>query len=417
MPIILNALITNDATVLGLLAITLALIFYTSSLGGFWKKFYGVVPSLLLCYFIPSLYNSFGLIDGEKSQLYTVASRYLLPVSLVLLTLSIDFPGLKKLGPKALIMFLAGTFGVVLGGPVAILIFKAIAPETVGGGDGQEAVWRGMTTIAGSWIGGAANQAAMKSVFNVGDKVFSAMIAVDVIVANIWMAILLIGAGKAARIDKWLKADSSSIDMLRKKMEAFQEKNAVIPTTTQLMLIVGIGLGAVGLSHFLADVIAPWIKENAPYLEQFSLTSTFFWMVVFATTIGMLLSLTKARNLEGAGASKIGSVLIYILVATVGMKMDIKAIFANPMLFAVGGVWMLIHAAIMIVTAKIVKAPLFFMAVGSQANIGGAASAPIVASAFSPVLAPVGVLLAVLGYALGTYGAYICGLLMQWVSN
>lgn len=415
MPFLLNALITNDAVVLGLLAITIALVFYTSSLGGFWKKFYGVVPSILLCYFIPSLYNSFGLIDGEQSQLYTVASRYLLPVSLVLLTLSIDFPGLKRLGPKALIMFLAGTFGIMLGGPLAILVFKAISPDAVGG-EGADAAWRGMTTIAGSWIGGAANQAAMKSVFDVGDKVFSAMIAVDVIVANIWMACLLIGAGKAAKIDRWLKADSSAIASLQQKMENFRDKTAVIPTTTQLMVITGIGLGAVGLSHFIADWIAPLIKEKAPYLEQFSLTSTFFWMVVLATTFGLLLSTTKARNLEGAGAGKIGSVLIYILVATVGMKMDIMAIFDNPMLFAVGAVWMIFHAATMIITAKIIRAPFFFMAVGSQANVGGAASAPIVASAFSPVLAPVGVLLAVLGYALGTYGAYICGLLMQWVS-
>ncbi len=415
MGILSDALITNDAVVLGLLAVTLGLIFYTSSLGGFWKKFYGVVPSLLLCYFIPSLYNSFGLIDGEKSQLYTIASRYLLPVSLVLLTISIDFPGLKRLGPKALIMFLAGTAGVVLGGPLAIMVFKVLSPEAVGG-EGQDAAWRGMTTIAGSWIGGAANQAAMKSVFDVGDKVFSAMIAVDVIVANIWMAFLLIGAGKVNKLDKWLKADSSVIDNLRKKMEDFQLKTAVVPTTTQLMYIVAIGFGAVGLSHLLADFIAPLIQEKAPFLEQFSLTSTFFWMVVIATTIGLVLSTTKARNLEGAGASKIGSVLIYILVATVGMKMDITAILDNPMLFAVGGVWMMFHIIIMLATAKIIRAPFFFVAVGSQANIGGAASAPIVASAFSPVLAPVGVLLAVLGYALGTYGAYICGLLMQWVS-
>ncbi len=410
---LLNAYITNDAVILGLLITILAVIFYTSaSEHPFFKKFYKVVPSLLLCYFIPSLLNSAGIIDGEQSQLYAIVSRYILPVSLVLLTISIDFSGLKKLGPKAIIMFLAGTIGIILGGPLAVLVFSYIAPEVVGGA-GPDAVWRGLTTIAGSWIGGSANQTAMKEVFEVGDKVFSAMIAIDVIVANIWMALLLLGTGIAPTLDKWLKADASAIETLKGKMEAFQNSIAMIPSTTDLMKICGVGFGVMGLSHFLADLIAPAIATHAPYLEQFSLTSVFFWIVVLATTFGMLLALTPVRNLEGVGASKVGSVMLYVLVATVGMKMDVTAILEYKGLFLVGLLWMFFHVIIMIGVAKLIKAPFFFVAVGSQANVGGAASAPIVASAFSPSLAPVGVLLAVLGYALGTYGAYICGLMMQ----
>ena len=414
--LLLDALITNDAVVLGLLMVLLGFIFFTTSSGHrFWLKFYTVVPSLLLCYFIPSLFNSAGIIDGEKSQLYTVVSRYILPVSLVLLTISIDFPALKKLGPKAVIVFLAGSLGIVIGGPIAILVFSVFAPDVVGGA-GPDAVWRGLTTIAGSWIGGSANQTAMKEVFNVGDKVFSAMIAVDVIVANIWTACLLYGAGIAPKLDKKLNADASSIEELKLKMEEFQRRNSRIPTTADLMKICGVGFGVMGLSHWLADMIAPAIKEHAPFLEQFSLTSVFFWIVVIATTVGLLLSFTRARYLEGVGASKVGSVLLYVLVATVGMKMDILAIFENPGLFLVGVIWMMVHVITMLVVAKLIKAPFFFVAVGSQANVGGAASAPIVASAFSPALAPVGVLLAVLGYALGTYGGYICGLMMQAVA-
>ncbi|HMP94061.1 MAG TPA: DUF819 family protein, partial [Phnomibacter sp.] len=176
--------------------------------------------------------------------------------------------------------------------------------------------------------------------------------------------------------------------------------------------------GVTGLSHLLADYLGPAIGHSAPYLKQFSLDSVFFWIVVLATTFGLLLSLKpQVRQLEGVGASKLGSVLLYILVATVGMKMDILAILKNPWLFAVGLLWMAFHVLIMLVIARLIKAPFFFVAVGSQANVGGAASAPIVASAFSPALAPVGVLLAVLGYALGTYGAYICGIIMQWVAG
>jgi uncharacterized membrane protein len=151
-------------------------------------------------------------------------------------------------------------------------------------------------------------------------------------------------------------------------------------------------------------------------LDRFSLTSGFFWIVVVATTLGLILSFTPAKKLEGVGASKIGSVLLYFLVATIGMHMDVLAIRDNPMLFLVGIVWMLVHVSILLGVAKIIRAPFFFVAVGSQANVGGAASAPIVASAFHPSLAPVGVLLAVLGYALGTYGAWLCGILMQTVA-
>lgn len=410
-------LITNDAVVLGMLFLILAFVFYTSASNTRgWKKFYSIVPSMLLCYFLPSLLNSFGIIDGEKSQLYPVMSRYLLPVSLVLLTLSIDFGALKKLGPKAVIMFLAGSVGVMLGGPLAILICKHITPE-VFATTGPDAVWRGMTAIAGSWIGGSANQAAMKELFGVSDSLFSAMITLDVIVAYVWMAILLYGAGKAPAIDKLLKADASAIDELKTKMESFQQSIRRIPTTTDLILICGVGVGAMGLAHFGADIIAPFIATHAPQLERFSLTSPFFWLIVITTTIGMVLATTKVRKLEGAGASNIGTLLLYLLIATLGMKMDITGLFKTPGLILVCAVWMLFHIIIMLVVAKLIKAPFFFVAVGSQANIGGPASAPVVASAFSPALAPVGVLLAVLGYAIGTYAAYICGLMMQWASG
>jgi uncharacterized membrane protein len=411
-----EALISNDAIIMGILMIMLAFIFKTSSSKNpFWQKFYKVIPMLLLCYFLPSLLTTLGIVDPEESQLYFVASRYLLPASLVLLTLSIDLKEVFKLGPKALIMFLTGTFGVIIGGPLAIMMVSAFSPETIGGA-GPEAVWRGMTTIAGSWIGGGANQAAMYEIFKPSDKLYSIMITVDVIVAEIWMAFLLIGVGKTKSIDRFFKADASSVIRLQEKMHEFSQRIARIPSLTDIMMILGVGIGVTGLCHLLADNIAPFIMENAPILERFSLTSNFFWLIVLATSIGLGMSFTKMRNLEGAGASRVGSVFIYILVATIGMKMDILKIFDNPGLFVVGGIWMLIHIILLIIVAKIIKAPYFFLAVGSKANIGGAASAPVIAAAFHPSLAPVGVLLAVLGYSLGTYGAWLCGILMQIVA-
>ncbi|WP_372774157.1 DUF819 domain-containing protein [Mangrovibacterium sp.] len=412
-----GALIQSDAVTLGIIIMLLAGIFYTSnSSNPIFTKFFKVVPMLLLCYFLPSLLTTFGIVDGENSNLYYVASRYLLPASLVLLTLSINLKEVFKLGNKALIMFITGTAGVVAGGPLAILIASAINPELIGGA-GPDAVWRGMTTIAGSWIGGGANQAAMYEIFQPSDHLYSVMITVDVLVAEVWMAFLLIGVGKSHRIDRFLKADASSVERLQTKMHDFSQRIARIPSTTDLMVILAIGLGVTGLAHWFADTIVPIIEVHAPFLDKFSLTSRFFWLIILATTVGIGLSFTKLRNYEGAGASKVGTLFIYVLVATIGMKMDITKIFDNIGLFAVGGIWMAIHVGLMILVAKLIKAPFFFLAVGSKANIGGAASAPVVAAAFHPSLAPVGVLLAVLGYALGTYGAYICGLLMQLVSK
>ena len=408
--------ITDDAAILGLLAITLGAVFYTTqSEHPGWRRFYRYVPSLLLCYFIPSLYNTFGLIDAEQSRLYFVASRYLLPAVLVLLTISIDLPAILRLGPKALIMFLTGTVGVILGGPIAILVMSLVSPETVGGA-GPDAVWRGLATIAGSWIGGGANQAAMKEVFEVGDDVFAAMVAVDVLVANLWMAVLLYFATVAPRLDARLRADTRAIDELRHRVEAFHAKHARIPTLADLMLIIAVGFGCTGIAHAIGTPLAGWIERTAPHLDRLSLTSGFFWIVVIATTLGLALSFTGARRLEGAGASRVGSALLYVLIAVIGMNMDIGAVVERPGLFAVGFIWMAVHAILLLIVSRLIRAPTFYLAVGSQANIGGAASAPIVASAFHPALAPVGVLLAVLGYAIGTYGGWLAGQLMRMVA-
>jgi len=404
--------IHNDAVILGLLAATLGVVFWTTqSTQPFWQRFYKYVPALLLCYFVPALYNSFGLIDGEHSNLYFVASRYLLPATLVLLTLAIDLPATLRLGPKALAMFFAGTLSVVLGGPVALLIWKALAPDSV-----DAELWRGMSAIAGSWIGGAANQAAMKDVFSIEPNLFGVMVAVDVVFANLWLAVLLWMAANHQRVDRWLKADTSSIAALGEKMERLRLENERIPALPDLMIMLALAFGATGLSHALAAPLASAFA-GLEWAVRLSLASEFFWIVVLATTFGLLLSFTRARKLEGAGASRLGSALLYVLIATVGMQMNIGAVFTSPVLFGIGFTWIAFHAVVILVVARLIRAPAFFLAVGSQANIGGAASAPVVAAAFYPSLAPVGVLLAVLGYALGTYGGWLCGQLMRMLSQ
>lgn len=252
--------ITDDSIVFGLLMLLLAFVFYTSSLKeGFWKKFYIVFPSLLMCYLLPSIFSSLNIISPEwsemsengeiitkKSSIYFIASRYLLPAALVLMTLSIDLKAMFKLGPKALIMFFTGTVGVIVGAPLAVLITSLFSPATVGGA-GFDAVWRGLSTIAGSWIGGGANQAAMLEVFQYNQEKYGAMVLVDIVVANIWMAFLLFGIGRKEKIDKWLKADTSSIEELKEKVTAYAANVTRNPSLTDLMVILGVAFTAVGL--------------------------------------------------------------------------------------------------------------------------------------------------------------------------
>lgn len=459
----MEPIFTNDAIVFGFLCLILGLIFYTAKLPA-WKKFYTFIPTLVLCYFLPAfLYWPLNLIAPEwfdnslltllaeqgltlpdglsfngikdwlaengidksvygeyerHSNLYFMASRYLLPASLLLLCLSIDLKGIMRLGNKALIMFFTATLGIIIGGPIALLVISYVAPEGFIPA-APEDVWRGLSTIAGSWIGGGANQAAMKEIFEVKDSLFGTMVIVDVLVANIWMAFLLYGAGISDKLDKKLKADNSAITDLKEKIANYRASIERIPTTRHMFMILAVAFFGVALSHIVADAVVPWLKGYRETLEAIrmnSLMSGFFWIVVVSTTVGLVLSFTKAKKLEGVGASNWGSLFIYILVTTIGMHMNVGEIFQNIGLFAIGLLWMAVHVTLLLIVAKIIKAPFFFVAVGSQANVGGAASAPIVASAFSPSLAPVGVLMAVLGYALGTYGALICAYLMQGVA-
>ena len=414
--------LTDDTVIFGLLALCLGFVFYTSSLKTkFWRKFYTIVPTVLMCYLLPSVFTSTGLVNEESSNLYYVASRYLLPAALILMTLSIDLKAIANLGSKALIMFLTGTAGIIIGGPMAILLVSIFSPETVGGAD-FDAVWRGLATIAGSWIGGGANQAAMLEVFQYNPEKFGNMVLVDVVMANVWMAILLLGIGRAKRIDNWLKADTSSIEALKQKVSEYTEKISRIPTLRDFMMLLFFAFLGVSIAHFFGYHFSEFLKNNFEVIRNkekvlSSLGSKFLWMVVFATIVGVSLSFTKAKYYEGAGASKIGGVFIYILVATIGMKMDLSKILENPGLLAVGLIWISIHAGLLILVAKIIKAPYFFLAVGSQANVGGAASAPVVAAEFHSSLTSVGILLAVFGYVVGTAGAYLCALLMEVASQ
>ncbi|MEF9977552.1 MAG: DUF819 family protein [Thermomonas sp.] len=405
-----TALIQNDIVLFGLIAATLGLVFWTSSRQtGAWKKFYGIVPPLLLCYFIPGIFNSIGWIDGSASKLYNpVASRVLLPASLVLLTLTIDLKGVIGLGWKVLAMYFGASLTVMLGAFAAFWLMGLLHPETVAGD-----TWGGMAALAGSWIGGGANMVAMKEIFAVDETTFGQFVVVDVAVGYVWMAVLIFLANRAQAIDARSGADTRSIDELKQRLADYQAQHQRVATLSDLMVIVGIAFGVVGLAHAVAAPLSAWFGANVSWARTVSLHEPFVWVVVLSTFAGLALSFTRARTLDGAGASKIGTLFLYILIACIGMQMDIGSLADKPWVLALGLMWILFHIGALWLIGRLLKVPFFFFAMGSQSNIGGPASAPVVASVFHPALAPVGALLGALGYATGTVAAYIVGITLR----
>ena len=409
-------LITNDAITLGMFLVLLVLIFRTSraeSPG--WQRFYDIVPALLLCYIFPATMNSLHLISGEQSGLYRVATTYLLPAALVLLTSTANLRAIAQLGRKALLTFLAGTVGIIIGGPIALWVVMALLP-----GFRAEAIaheyWRGLVTMSGSWIGGSSSQLALKEIYGCPEELFAVMLVVDAVVANVWTACLIYGAAHRNRIDRWLRADSRAIDDVKARILAYREEPDRPANLLDLTTILALGFGGGAVAHagagWLSGWLGPYKADLAPYgLDPF--TSNFLWVVMLSTSLGISLSFTRLRKLEKLGTTDLATLFVYLLIMTIGMRLDLSNIGGNGGLFLVAILWMLIHVVVMLGAARWLRAPYFFVAVGSQANIGGVSTAPAVASVFHPALAPVGVLLAVLSHILGTYGGLITGWLFR----
>ncbi|MCF7790660.1 MAG: DUF819 family protein [Victivallales bacterium] len=382
----------------GIIAVLIAVpaVIYTMANSKTFGKLFTIIPSLVFAYFIPTVLSACNVIPVD-APIYTAIKRYLLPASLLLLTISVDIKGIFGLGYKALVMFFAATAGVVIGGPISLIIFKNALPADV---------WTGMSALAGSWIGGGANFIAIGNAVGATSTMLGMMVIVDVLSSNIWRGCIFFLAGKARTVDRLFKADTNSIDELVEKTVEFQESTRRIPTTVDYMVMIG--------GTFIITWLA--LKAGKALPEIGSIISHGTWGLIIITSLGVLFSFTKIKNYDGAGASKLGSVLLYMLIGVIGAGANVKEVVHYPLLFAMGITWITVHVIVMIVTMKLIKAPLFFMAVGSQANVGGAASAPIVASAFHPALASVGVMLGIAGYVMGTYAALLCAWLLKLVS-
>ena len=392
------ALITEPTTLVAFLAALVALVFGLSRvprLAGFFDR----LPPVIWAYFLPMLATTLGVTPAANPG-YDWMTRYLLPTALFLMMLSVDLPAILRLGPKALLMMVIGSVGIVLGAPLAYGVFVGLYSLFGGVLPPQDPnAWQGFAALSGSWIGGSANLIAMQQSLGASDSTIAPLIVVDTVVAYSWMAILIALSAYQARFDAWVKADRKELERVQATLASLDTERRPM-STAALLVIVGLGLGGAVLSLALAD--------RLPALGDPTIISTTTWAVLIAVTAGLALSFTPLRRLERDGASSVGYGALYLLLAAIGAKADLHAVIAAPVYLVAGVVWVAFHALILFAAAKLLRAPLFYVAASSMANVGGSASAPIVAGVYLPAMAPVGLLMAVAGYILGVYGAILC---------
>ena len=388
-------MITEPTTLFALLSGVLGLVFWLAKNPALGKLF-RVLPPVIWAYFVPMLLTTAG-VTPDANELYSWMSRFLLPAALFLLMVTVDVKAILRLGPKALLMMVTGTVGIVIGGPIALAILGGVLPE---------GTWQGFATLSGSWIGGTANMVFMQNYIGAPDALLGPVIVVDTVVGYGWMGILIFLSTFQGKFDKWVDADMTLIEDVNKRLEEIDTERR--PAMTADLA------GMVGMT-FVAVAVSIWLANNVMPESTYIGSST--WAILIVVTLGLAISFTKVREIEKPGASQVGFLFLYLLLTSIGARANLLAVLDAPLYLLAGFIWISVHIGLLILMAKIIRAPLFFVATGSMANIGGAASAPIVASVYLPAMAPVGLLMATAGYILGIYAAPICGELLRWVAG
>jgi uncharacterized membrane protein len=390
-------LLNDPMAIFAYLSGVLGLVFWLSSMPRF-RKVFELTPPVIYAYFIPTLSTTFG-ITPAASPVYDWMGRYLLPVALVLLMITVDLGSIMKLGKTALIMMLAGTAGIVLGGPVAYLVFGGFLPEDA---------WKGLAALSGSWIGGTANMVAIAESVGADQAALGPIIVVDTVVGYGWMGVLLFFSGWQARFDRWNRADTDALeDANRRILETAAQRRPV--ELWHMAVLIGLA--------FAASVVSIAIGQRLPPVGNPTIISSTTWAVLIVVTGGLLLSFTPVRKLEEVGASKLGYAALYLLLTGIGAQANMRAVLEAPLYLAAGALWIGIHVAVLLIVARLIRAPLFFFATGSMANVGGAASAPVVAGVYNPAMPAVGLLMAVAGYVLGIYAALGCATILGMLAG
>jgi uncharacterized membrane protein len=274
--------------------------------------------------------------------------------------------------------------GIMLGGVTGFLVLRPWLPPDA---------WKAVGALVATWIGGSANLVAVANALSLPSELMGVLIIVDTVVAYTWMGFLISFAARQEAFDRWNKADRGAVEGVGERLRSLGGKDARPPTVAEMTLMVGLAV----------VLTAACLKVGSLLPPVGQVLNAFSWAIILLTTAALLLSLTPLARLEQAGASTVGYAGFYLLLASVGAQGDLRKVLSQPQFVLLGVIVIAVHAALLFAVVRLLRAPLFFLGAASQACVGGYSSAPLVAAIYHPAMAPVGLLLAVLGNVVGTY--------------
>ena len=375
-------MIQDPVLVFAYLAAVVALVFQVARWPAL-RPLFDRLPALVWTYFLPMLSTTAGILPAE-SPVYRAIARYLLPASLSLLLLSSELKAIARLGRTALLVMTAGMAGVMLGGIAGFLALRPWLPPDA---------WKAVGALVATWIGGSANLVAVANALDLSPELQGVLIIVDTVVAYTWMGFLISFAARQEAFDRWNKADRAAVEGVGARLASVVGKETRPPTVADMTLMVGLAVVLTAACLRIGTLLPP----VGQVLNAFS------WAIILLTTAALLLSLTPLARLEQVGASTVGYAGFYLLLASVGAQGDLRKVLSHPQFVLLGVIVIAVHAVFLFAALRLLRAPLFFLGAASQACVGGYSSAPLVAAIYHPAMAPVGLLLAVLGNVVGTY--------------
>ncbi len=385
-------MITNGFMYLGTLIFFVAMVLWLQKRTK--SKFFDYVPPVVIIYFGSALLFTFGIIgkSDDVSLYYSMSKSNLLPVMLFLMLLRCDLRQIARLGKKMLLGFFSAMFSIMVGFIITFALFKNLyIPDT----------WKAFAALCGSWIGGTGNMVAVQSALSVEGEAFGYALLMDSVNYGVWVMLLLWTVSFARQFNKWTKSDTSELDKVGSALEETAAAGANAMQFTDIMMLLGLStfIGAIGI---LAKGVLPPLGN---------VISGSTWTVIIVSTVGILAAMTPLGKIPGSNV--LGNVSLYIMVAVIASQTNFSELTQAPIYIISGFVILIIHGLLLGLLAKVFKLDLFTCGVASLANIGGVASAPILAGAHNQSLVPVGVLMALLGYICGTYFSLLTGQIMS----
>jgi uncharacterized membrane protein len=387
-------MIDDGFTYVALLVMIAAAIVYTEKKSRY--KLFEYLPSIVILYFVVMLFSTFGIWQKSESvtATYTFLKSNLLPAMIFLMLLSADMREIFKLGKKMLLTFFLASVSIAIGFIGTFSLFHTyFEPDS----------WKAFAALSGSWMGGTGNMVAIQGALALPDSAMGYTLLIDSIDYAIWVMILLALVPFANMFNLWSQADTSVIDEVGEKLALKNEYKKPM-SAFSLFLLLG--------SALLASILA---QVGASLLPTTTFLTTTTWVVIIATLTGILFAMTPLARLSGG--SQLANMMLYLIVALIASRANFSELTEAPLYIIAGFVIIAIHASIMVLFAKLFKLDLFSLGVASLANIGGVASAPILASAYSKALIPIGVLMAMMGYIIGTFGGLMVGKVLEMIAG